>query len=218
LEYTICFLSLLSDIEDLKADSANINNRIIVRLEKSKTYDSIGQSVFGKKYLTQGADIYYWVRIYSRSTYFSLTDGTLQQLKNAGGMRLIHKHQVIDSLLAYENNFKGISISQDIEMNLLAEYRDVVSKIFDALVCNQMLPDVIAEFNKKDLVTNYKSYMKKPSGNPQLIDNSAIRLNKLMNKLMYLHAISSLPISNFKNLKTKNENLIHIIQKEYHLK
>src|SRR5215470_1017604 len=119
-------------VEDLKADSVNIGNRILVRLEKSKTYDSIRQSVFQKKYVTNGADLYYWVRIYSRNTILYLTDGTLQQLKNAGGMRLIHKQQVVDSLLAYETNFKGISFAQEVEMGMLAEYRDLVSKIFDA--------------------------------------------------------------------------------------
>src|SRR4029078_760348 len=76
-------------IEDLKADTASIANLNKLRNARHKMYDSLSSVIIEKKYAVNGAAVYYWGRSISRRSFFFSADGTLQQLKNSGGLRLI---------------------------------------------------------------------------------------------------------------------------------
>ena len=91
-----------SMIADLKKDITMINTVNPVRLEKHRTFDSLTSSIFSKTYTSNGADFYYWARIISRQVTFESTDGTMQQLKNSGGLRLITNRVMADSIMAYD--------------------------------------------------------------------------------------------------------------------
>jgi len=46
-------------------------------------------------------------------TDFVSNDGTIQQLKNSGGLRLLRKSQVTDSIMAYQKTVDRVIIKQE---------------------------------------------------------------------------------------------------------
>ena len=136
-----------------------------------------------------------------------MTDGTLMQLKNSGGFRLISQHNIVDSILAYENLYQQFKTGQDIfHLNQLQEYRAVMIKVFDIKVFNSMVSGETGEISF-------------PPGNPPLFNADRELINEL---LMRVHLakrnITSLMKSDLTKLKSKAEILIELIKKEYHLK
>ncbi|MBK7290078.1 MAG: hypothetical protein KBF82_11560 [Chitinophagaceae bacterium] len=199
-----------SMIADLKKDITMINTVNPVRLEKHRTFDSLTSSIFSKTYTSNGADFYYWARIISRQVTFESTDGTMQQLKNSGGLRLITNRVMADSIMAYDVLYKRIQASQELEKGILKDYRDVASKIFDAEVFNKMF---LKGYDYSLSPSNYVHYMERPEGNPQLRKNSEELLNELANRSMYWFNVSGSLYINYEELKQKAERLILLLEK-----
>ncbi|HMU45020.1 MAG TPA: hypothetical protein PKC72_01570 [Chitinophagaceae bacterium] len=202
-------------VEDLRLDINAINKLNPIRLEKHRTYDSLTKSVFTKSFLGNGSDFYYWARIISRQISFVSTDGTIQQLKNSGGLRLIHNKAIRDSILSYDLTYKNILYGQELENSLLKDYRDMASKIFDAAVFNEMF---LKSYDFSLSADNYIIYMERPGGNPQLRKNSDELVNEMLNKAMYWFVASNSLYQINNDLKLKAERLILLIQKHYHTK
>src|SRR5580765_8591160 len=72
---------IISMIEDLKADTANINTHASLRIDRRRRMDSLSYFLNQPDYLSHTALIYYYARWTPRVTYFYSTDGTMQQLK-----------------------------------------------------------------------------------------------------------------------------------------
>src|SRR2546423_422093 len=70
---------------------------------------------------------------------FYMTDGTLSQLKNSGGLRMIRNNQVVDSLQSYANSYREFELDQQLEGEQIKDYRNSLIKIFDANVFNEMV-------------------------------------------------------------------------------
>ena len=101
-------------------------------------------------------------------------DATLQQLKNSGGLRLIRKHHVADSIAKYDVTVRFLSMQNELEESLINDYRETASNIFDARIFDQMLdsnnnvskilkedPKLLA-FTQKELQHwNYRMYAMK---------------------------------------------------------
>ena len=133
-----------------------------------------------------------------------MTDGTLTQLKNSGGLRLIRKSQIVDSLQAYDNLFNQFRLSQEREDRYLMEYRDIMVKIFDIRTFHRMVrtyPDIEAPVDNPSLFKE----------DQQLINEMLMRVHiAKRNKLASLHYLF--------RLKERAVGLIELLRKEYHLK
>jgi hypothetical protein len=97
---------ILSLIEDLKTDTTNLSGYISFRKEKSTLMDSLAEMMLSKERNLFGNQIYYLARQVFNDQPFFYSDGTIQQLKNAGNLRLISKRNVVNELLAYEKRVK----------------------------------------------------------------------------------------------------------------
>ena len=96
----------------------------------------------------------------------------MQQLKNAGGLRLIKKVNVVDSIEHYYNLIRDLQRLQDLEESQLVEYHSEMSKIFSAQVFNQMLS------SKQTLQIN------KLDTNPKLVSEDDQSINDLDMKIV----------------------------------
>ena len=195
-----------SMIEDLKADTASIitlNNTRKIRLQMC---DSLRSAIIENKYSENGAAFYYWARDISRRGFFFSADGTMQQLKNSGGLRLISNKSIADKIMDYDVLYRDVQRQQDLEEAQLSDYRIMAGRIFDAAVFSKMT-------NLKDTIL-----IEKPQGNPQLIDNSRMSLNQLANSLNYWAVGSSRLLQLLGQLKKMAFELIDLIKKEYGLK
>ncbi len=195
-----------SMIEDLKADGSSISTLLKHRKARLQMADSLIRTIIENKYSGNGAAFYYWGRSISRRTYFFTADGTMQQLKNSGGLRLVRNIPIADKIIAYDVLYRDILRQQELEEIQLSEYRVFAGRVFDAAVIYSMV-------NLKDTI-----FIEKPEGNPQLKDSSPVVLNELANKLNYWSAGSTRLKQLLEQLREKAAVLTTLIKQEYHLK
>ena len=199
---------MLSMINDLQNDLANIRITISVKKQGIQIADSLFELFSSPEINDRLNHVYYYGRMFSATYHiFYMTDGTLTQLKNAGGFRLINKRAIVDSILSYDNLYQQFKSDEDILYSRqLEDYRTAMTKVFDINIFNTM----ISEETGKILM---------PSGNPPLFNNNKELINEL---LMRVHLARRNTINIIKmdlsKLETKAKVLIEIIKKEYHLK
>ena len=85
-----------SMIEDLKADTVSISLLNQLRKNRLQMADSISNIIIENNHAKRGSSLYYWGRVISRRDYFFSADGTMQQLKNSGGLRLIGNKLIVE--------------------------------------------------------------------------------------------------------------------------
>ena len=192
-----------SFIEDLKADTVFITQYVNSKIEKRKDHDSLIWYLNSPNPNQHGQRIYLLARQLTRGMNFFPADGTIKQLKNSGGLRLIKNQQASDSILAYDQAIDRILLTQSRQENEITEIRPMMGKLLDANVLETMV---------------YGDVIRPPSGNPALrtIDKEFI--------LDFIYAVHQLKGSDALNavrlqqLKERAIGIILFLKKEYHLK
>jgi len=106
---------LVSMIEDLKADTAEITIKNIAMDQVKRSGDQITNLVYKNKWSDEDIDSIYLNSIYitSRVVGLNFTTGTIDQLKNAGGFRLIRNQQIVKKISQYEQYKNTIKLQQE---------------------------------------------------------------------------------------------------------
>jgi len=199
-------------VKDLKADTANLTQLIQLRNERHMMYDSLSKAFIENSFSENSSDVYYWGRSITRRQYFFSSDGTMQQLKNSGGLRLVSNRSIADQIMAYDVLYRTISNQQGLEETQLEDYRNLASKVFDGGLFKKM-----AVFKDAEDATGI-FMIERPSGNPPLKDSFPTLLNDVVNKLNYWRAGSNFINHLLNQMKEKATSLIESIQKEYQFK
>lgn len=192
------FMRLLA--QDLESDIDSIAKIKIHRLERYNQADSLRTSLLTGDYKTNGANVYYWGRNVSRRRFFYSADGTLQQLKNSGSLRLIRNKEIVQKIINYDVNYRSYLRQLEIEMTQVEEYRGIAAKLFDAAVFQSISVETIRL---------------RPEGNPQLFDNSPASINEVANKLNYIMGGQYRLGQLIDGLNEKATALLALIKKEY---
>jgi hypothetical protein len=111
---------------DLKLDTAQIQMRSRNISNTAKGIDSM--LALAKDLTTieqKRLFCYYYIKYVPTSILLVSNDGTMQQLKNAGGLRLIKNRKAVDSIMTYDSYNRGIE-------GQAVRYRDNVVKALDA--------------------------------------------------------------------------------------
>ena len=194
-----------SMIKDLNTDLANMSLSLAEKRNMIQLGDSITQVFIRDTYVSETGKLYYNARNFSTfKNIFLMTDGTLMQLKNSGGLRLIRKRIIVDSLQAYDNLYQQFMITQQDERDYLMDYRDIMGKIFDIKVFDGMV----------------KTYpvITMPDGNPPLFNTDNQLINELLSKIHVSKRTKLAEVFYLDQLKAKASNLIISIEKEYNFK
>jgi hypothetical protein len=193
-----------SMVKDLAQDIRNINSDIQNRRSKYQIADSLTEMLINGNYQNKTSLIYFCARRFSIVGYiFHITDGTLLQLKNSGGLRLIRNQLVVDSLQWYYNLFQQYQDNRELEMLQLRDYRDIMVRVFDVKIFDAM----IKQFPETKI----------PQGNPPLFNNDKPMINELLMRVQLSKRINLVAAQQLKELKEKAQNLIEQIKTEYHL-
>jgi len=127
----------------------------------------------------------------------------MQQLKNAGNLRLIKDENVINNILDYDASVKELREWDESDTRIKTTFREIGGTVFNA---DQLY---------KVFSPDYKFI--KPITNPQLITDNLIAINNVTFQIQYL-SLSSLGNSHRgKALKEKAEKLIGLLKHKYHL-
>jgi hypothetical protein len=192
-------------INDIIADTIRLHEIISARTEKGRMMDSL--SVIFDSYPPKGSTnkIYYYAVWIPRGILYRFTanDGTLQQLKNAGGLRLIQKRFIADSITRYDVSIRSLIRQQDVEETALEGYRAIAHRFFDGRIFDKMM-------NANNIPTE-------PTNNPALIPFSKLDLNELNYKLFTEKALNRANRRESQKLLNQAANLLVILKKEYQL-
>jgi hypothetical protein len=189
-------------MNDLKADIINIESVQKINLLIKKRGDSLFLLLTSPGYAKSTNSIYYFARGFSTNSNFYMTDGTIKQLNNSGGLRLIKKKNVVDSLQLYQNLYSQVLRFQELKEIQLQSYRDVMCKVFDVRVFETM-------------VSGEK--IQRPDGNPVLFSLNKELINELLMRAHFVKRNNAALFNNLEELKQKSLNLQKTITKEYHL-
>jgi hypothetical protein len=189
--------------EDLKHDTARIHFHIRTRLEKGRMMDSLADLLMSQKQTETGNDIYYFARFVTRSFPLIGDNGTLQQLKNSDGLRLIRKQEVVDSILRYDGAIRYIQDLDEREMFPIEKtFREIAGEAFDS----------------RSFKFRYEDLHKRPVEKPQLITTDLTVMNKIALQVRFESRVIERSVQNFQYLDRGAVKLMELLRKEYHLK
>ena len=194
-------------LKDLEMDTTTLNEGFPRKEGRIKAIDSVFiffnsntemKSISGRLFKT--------IR---RSTYDQRIDRnsiTMNQLKNAGGMRLIRKKNVADAISAYELLWDNLDFYKDFYLS-------------NSLLGNGYAEELV---NTSDLLP---FYIQNPTEaivanipDTAIIKINTSNLNKQLNFMMRQKTFARQEINKYKELEERAKRLMELIKKEYHLK
>jgi hypothetical protein len=192
-------------VEDLKSDTAQLTETVAYKRSKEKMLDSLIFYLSKPDRKKYGNDIYYYARNVTRPQYFSPNDRTIQQLKNSGALRLIRKLSISDSIMYYDQQLRYLFTLNEDERSIRDNFRDLVGTIFDGTVFYSQIDTVdFANYNR-------------PNGNPSLIMEDQISINKVISSAQYLKTVIRGVRVRQERIKKSAIQLMSFLQREYHL-
>jgi len=164
-------------------------------------------------YLSQNKDnnnkqLYYMARqLTMGSSVISPTAKTFEQMKSSGGLRIIKKQFIADSIGSYYQWIKRFDYWSDFQKQRMNEVISINDRIFDAAVL----------FSIVKKIENEKTSGFTQESNPALISIDRIAINAVMMRYQYYYGI--LKLMNERALSASKEaiHLISLLKKQYHL-
>lgn len=193
-------------IEDIDTDINSLKG-IIKSQEKRILYEDSLIYLLAKRDFSNMNNLYYYARVTSLRNFFQPSINGFQQLKNAGGLKMIEQHDVIKKIQHYENEIQKLVELQTISDELLNVYRDKMATIFDGRVFKEMF------VNPNDLDIYQK--FQKPSGNPTLIESSKKDLNELLVRAIYINTNANSSMNRYRLLLSEAEGLKAALKATY---
>jgi hypothetical protein len=194
---------MISLVRDLELDTLELSIGNKFRAQKIQAMDSALTILADQNTILVPMEVYKLFIRYNGCRSFYQNSGTLDQLKNSGGLRLISKRKIVDAIEEYDQQVKRMKVVNDVEIESF-QYNDRLSqKLFDA----------------KSVIKAY-SISENPaliSGSSELIKINVSYLSEYINNLInYNQGIRGNAFLS-ENCKQKAINLIQLIKKEYQL-
>ncbi|MGZ5191311.1 MAG: hypothetical protein ACXWCZ_09850, partial [Flavisolibacter sp.] len=134
---------------------------------------------------------------------FFPNDGTITQLKNSGGMRLIRKRNAVDSMENYDRLLRRLEVRRSITNEANHDFTVAVKKTVNGHDLLRALYDS-SFFDKKIL--------------PRNVGLNSLYINELINQCISLRLRVAADINAYIFTKRTASSLIDFLKKEYHLK
>jgi hypothetical protein len=137
-------------VGDIKSDTL-LSNKVLIRLNRTMAgIDSVMETLSSPETINNSNNAF---RLWSKNLGFAdfiYNDGTMQQLKNSGGLRLIRNKAVADSILKYDLIVRNFYAQADL-MNRVLGDQHIYSQLFDfiSLNRNKNIPVPLTEQGKK---------------------------------------------------------------------
>ena len=190
-------------VEDLKTDTTNLSLYSSFRKEKSVLMDSLAGMLLSNERNLMGNQIYFLARQVFNEQAFIYSDGTIQQLKNAGNLRLISKRNVVNELLTYEKKVKVLEGWDENDNKTKTTFREMGGKVFNS-----------SELNKT-MDSEMRFVM--PTSNPQLITDDFTVINEIAFQIHYLSKMTNGNGLRAEYLRDDAIQLLQLIHSEYKL-
>ncbi len=194
-----------SMVEDLEKDAYTLENESKFVMEQYAGLDSLTEMIYeGELDQLKVRKMYELQRKHFRPILLRLINRTELQLKNSGGMRLIRKRQVADSIIYYW----GITELLYETKGIINGFREKAKDISFSLFNNKYYKD--SEYFWFDKFTGEPELMTK---NPAMLSEFANRVSYLCDLLKFMYKKGGL-----ERQAGNAKKLIQLIKEEYHLK
>lgn len=191
-------------VKDLEADTAQLTGITGFRLGRIQIMDSVTR--FFAKHSSSTIPLYVYSLIGQLRGHLSFyqNSGTLDQLKNAGGLRLIRRRIVVDSIQAYDQQIKRMNLRDLYETEEMRYTYRISYRLFDGKVLTKIHADTTF-FNEPP-----------PSYFETLIMNSQF-MGEYLNSLETFRFVVNANLELQAIIKKKAVDLLTLIKKEYDL-
>lgn len=193
--------------EDLNNDIKSLKLRIDEFSLRIAREDSL-LDILSEPHITQTNDLYFLARITSIREFFYHSNNGFQQLKNAGGLRMIEDIKIIKKIQNYENAVEKNSELQNLTDQLLMNYRAKVATMFNGSIFRIMR-------NKESTHGVYDRFIR-PINNPKMISYDPKDFNELLIKTLYVNNNSRAILTSLKFLLEEAKELEQLLSKSYH--
>ena len=195
------FMSAL--IRDLELDTIQFSSVRKFNTNKLKLADSV--IVFFGLHQNEkvSASIYNKAFELMKGTSFYQNSGTIEQLKNSGGLRLITKRIVVDSIQGYDQQMRRLVIRDKYETDESIKHIDLLQKLFEGEILTKIYVDTM--------------FFKKPAEINTFIPLNNAYLSEYLNNLRAFRFLMFEDIKLRARIASRAANLILLIKKEYHL-
>jgi hypothetical protein len=123
---------MISLINDLRIDTAEIQSTYLNIKIQIVGIDSLMRIIEKKDQDNFISDLYYFsVKYLNSATFFTSCDRTISQLKSAGGLRLIQKITVSDSIMQYYSSSDNVKYNTEFCLKEFNEIADSEKEIFN---------------------------------------------------------------------------------------
>jgi hypothetical protein len=188
---------------DLKTDITQLDSIIIRRKAKQQMADSMLLILYSPDPDRYGNQLYYFARLMPRILVFRSNDGTLQQLKNAGYLRLIKHTDVVNRIMMYDEKIRNWKFWEDREESLIQQYYPALKTMFDARVFETMVNGM---------------NIKRPVSNPHLLVKDKQHVDELCSDIHFLKNANDYHMQLCLQQRSLAKETLDYLQKEYHLK
>lgn len=195
---------MISLIKDLELDTSQLNRIQRFRQDRLTDIDSLTVFFSASDPKKVPLNKYTLIRLLLGSINFFQNSGTLDQLKNSGGLRLIQNRSIVDSIEAYDQQIKRIAVRDHFESELGSENIQLVGKLFKNNVALKIRADTML-------------FGKHMAAHEDIPINGEY-LDEYLNHLMAFQDLIKANLDVQIIIKNRAINLIALIKKEYHLK
>lgn len=195
-------------VQDLKEDTAYLENAITSHIQSLKMIDNLIFLLKNKNRNHTTREIYYLARMIPfRDQAILLHDKTFEQLKSSGSLRLIHNASTLNSISAYYETYKWISAGPSVmEIRNRQELFLNLDKVFDMGVFQDMV------HSEDPFTPDY------PKTEPVLLSNSEQEINSVCARYHFMYTTKKVILKSAQDLTAIASHLILSLNKEYHLK
>ena len=190
--------------QDLKKDSATIQAELRFRKTAVRWCESLISGLGSIDSLSNPAGIYYYAYSITSSRVFASSYTTISQLRNSGAMRLIRKNAIVDSINNYYIEVERYISREQLERDIILEYRKAISHILDGAVLLSMI----------DSASNFFSSTR-PANNVALLTTEANTINPVKSLAAQVDQRNKANMSYLNRLLRSNNRLIVLIREEY---
>ena len=210
---------MVSLLSDLQQDTISANRTIKANSLLVKGYDSTLLFLTSNLHNQDSAEmaLVYFYKYCIYSNFIRISDGTISQLKNNGGFRLLKNQEVIKYINQYYNEL-AIARLQETAIN---EFLNIVDKqaglIFNYTANKNFIDSAnSSEANVYDIpMSRLQSWL--THGAPTMLTTDIKDLSPFMSNMSYQEGLMTSYILNLKRLKQEARELMQLIKKKYHL-
>jgi hypothetical protein len=195
-------------VDDLKDDTTNIHRvtRLSLKIvHRQDTLIDLLNDLKDTSNLTRKAYYYYFLSAVA-FLEVKFNERTINQLLNAGNMRLIEKRGISDSIMAYNLTVKEVQQQAEAYDQYFKKTLDLSISIFDFTIA------------RADMDSNYKVQPKVQERDLKLLTADQTTFKKYAIQLSLLRGIVIEYISNLMQAKQEAASLIALLKKEYRLR